>query len=53
MREARSESFWRVTELDRDVVIGVLNRRQIESDSLNRLRREAKAMARLMSIPMS
>ena len=34
-------------ELDRDVVIGVLNRRQIASDSLNRLRREAKAMARL------
>ena len=38
-------------ELDRDVVIGVLNRRQIESDSLNRLRREAKAMARLDEHP--
>jgi eukaryotic-like serine/threonine-protein kinase len=38
-------------ELDRDVVIGVLNRRQIESDSLNRLRREAKAMARLEEHP--
>ena len=41
----------RDTELDRDVVIGVLNRRQIESDSLNRLRREAKAMARLDEHP--
>jgi len=38
-------------ELDRDVVIGVLNRRQIESDSLNRLRREAKALARLDEHP--
>lgn len=38
-------------ELDRDVVIGVLNRRQIESDSLSRLRREAKAMARLDEHP--
>jgi hypothetical protein len=41
----------RDTELDRDVVIGVLNRRQIESDSLNRLRREAKALARLDEHP--
>src|SRR4029453_16993942 len=38
-------------ELDRDVVIGVLNRRQIESASLNPLRREAKAMARLDEHP--
>jgi eukaryotic-like serine/threonine-protein kinase len=41
----------RDTKLDRDVVIGILNRRQIESDSLNRLRREAKAMARLDEHP--
>lgn len=41
----------RDTQLDRDVVIGVLNRRQIESDSLNRLRREAKALARLEEHP--
>jgi tRNA A-37 threonylcarbamoyl transferase component Bud32 len=41
----------RDSQLDRDVVIGVLNRRQIESDSLNRLRREAKAMARLDEHP--
>jgi tetratricopeptide (TPR) repeat protein len=38
-------------ELDRDVVIGVLNGRSIESDSLDRLRREAKAMARLDEHP--
>jgi tetratricopeptide (TPR) repeat protein len=38
-------------ELDRDVVIGVLNERCFESDSLNRLRREAKAMARLDDHP--
>lgn len=38
-------------ELDRDVVIGVLNRRRIGSDSLNRLRGEAKAMARLDDHP--
>jgi tRNA A-37 threonylcarbamoyl transferase component Bud32/tetratricopeptide (TPR) repeat protein len=41
----------RDTQLDRDVVIGVLNRRRIESDSLSRLRREAKAMARLDEHP--
>src|SRR5688572_15840870 len=41
----------RDSQLDRDVVIGVLNRRQIESDSLSRLRREAKAMARLDEHP--
>src|SRR5688500_13618147 len=41
----------RDSELDREVVIGVLNRRQIESDSLSRLRREAKAMARLDEHP--
>src|SRR5688572_3866312 len=41
----------RDSQLDRDVVIGVLNRCQIESDSLNRLRREAKAMARLDEHP--
>jgi tRNA A-37 threonylcarbamoyl transferase component Bud32 len=38
-------------ELDRDVVIGVLNRRRIESDSLGRLRGEAKALARLEEHP--
>jgi tetratricopeptide (TPR) repeat protein/tRNA A-37 threonylcarbamoyl transferase component Bud32 len=38
-------------ELDRDVVIGVLNRRQIASDSLDRLRREARAIARLDEHP--
>ncbi|HJS06078.1 MAG TPA: protein kinase, partial [Pirellulales bacterium] len=38
-------------ELDRDVVIGVLNGPRIESDSLDRLRREAKAMARLDEHP--
>jgi tRNA A-37 threonylcarbamoyl transferase component Bud32 len=41
----------RDSQLDRDVVIGVLNRRQIESDSLNRLRHEAKALARLDEHP--
>src|SRR5688572_30468771 len=38
-------------QLDRDVVIGVLTGRNIESDSLSRLRREAKAMARLDEHP--
>src|SRR5687767_12011996 len=41
----------RDSQLDRDVVIGVLNGRQIESHNLNRLRREAKAMARLDEHP--
>ena len=41
----------RDSQLDRDVVIGLLNRTPIESDSLHRLRREAKAMARLDEHP--
>src|SRR5262245_28107013 len=41
----------RDSQLDRDVVIGLLNGRCVEADTLQRLRLEAKAMARLDEHP--
>src|SRR5262245_42144019 len=41
----------RDSQLDRDVVIGLLNGRCVEADTLKRLRLEAKAMARLGEHP--
>src|SRR5688572_22616465 len=41
----------RDSQLDRDVVIGLLNGRSVEADTLQRLRLEAKAMARLDEHP--
>src|SRR5687767_12848966 len=41
----------RDSQLDRDVVIGLLNGRGVEADTLQRLRLEAKAMARLDEHP--